>query len=232
MAVDCLPCAVGNHDGCWIPTTTWDCCCPNTYWDKNVNFDSPFTIADAAATPDGITDGSRVEKRERGGQIKEADSVTDLESTGRKRAKLLFPIMEDMPCEWQGLKLAGGGVVPITGCLKGAAADIHHGPNKSTLGNYVGNVHRICKSCHNRWHSINDKFFTGDRAPGMYWYPDVEHKVYEHLPFVYATENDQAAVAVAWIERKAEDTFRTFMEQEIDKLKVLTRQDQPAILDS
>lgn len=224
MAVDCLPCAVGNHDGCWKPTTTWDCCCPDMYW----NDDGPLTLAAVVSTPDGITDG----RKERGGQLKDADSVRDTESTGRKRAAVMFPIIKGMPCEWQGLKLAGGGVVPITGCLKGTATDIHHGPNKSTLGNYVGNVHRICSSCHNRWHSINDKFYDATRPSGMYWYPIVVDTVYEHLPFLYATENDQALVAVAWIEKKAEATFRTFMEQETDKLKPLTRPDQAAILES
>lgn len=224
MAVDCLPCAVGNHDGCWKPTTTWDCCCPDMYW----NDDAPLTLSAVVSSPDGITDG----RKERGGQVKDADSVRDTESTGRKRAAIMFPITEGMPCEWQGLKLAGGGVVPITGCLKGAATDIHHGPNKSTLGNYVGNVHRICASCHNRWHSINDTYYETPRPAGMYWYPRLEFNVYEHLPFLYATTDDQAAVAVAWIERNAEDTFRIFREQEIDKLKVLTRLDQAAILES
>jgi len=33
----------------------------------------------------------------------------------------------------------------------------HHGPDKNTLNNEKGNVHRICHSCHNRWHTLNDE---------------------------------------------------------------------------
>jgi hypothetical protein len=43
------------------------------------------------------------------------------------------------------------------GCISGLQRARHHGPDKSTLNNEVGNVHRICDYCHNRWHTLNDE---------------------------------------------------------------------------
>lgn len=174
--------------------------------------------------PDGTTNrSSDDEKRERGGQLKDPDSITDTESTGRKRAAKLFPIQTGMACEWRRLKLAGGGVVPIVGCIGGVATDRHHGPNKSTLANFIGNVHRICATCHNRWHSVNDQYYSGERPPGIEYLPLSEYTVYEHLPFLYAEDTDLAKAEVAWLESNAEDVFRELMAEETDKLKALTR---------
>lgn len=94
----------------------------------------------------------------RGAPIKNPDAVKDRHSTGRKRAALLYPIFEDQPCEWQGKKNCGGGQ-PIVGCIAGLQIDRHHGPVKDTLRNEPGNVHRICKHCHNRWHAVNDPIY-------------------------------------------------------------------------
>lgn len=233
--VECLPCTMGNHESCWKPNVNLEgrhavvgglCCCPTTVFDLS----NELTFADLTSTPSGeshgITDRSSEdgEKKERGGQIKEANEVTDHESTGRKRAAKLFPIQKGMPCEWRGLKVAGGGVMPIVGCLLGDAKAIHHGPNKSTLANFVGNVHRICDQCHNRWHTVNDKYYTGERPPGISYYPLDEYEVFEHLPFVYATDAELAKSEVAWLESKAATLFQEFIREEIDKLKVLTRQ--------
>lgn len=90
---------------------------------------------------------------------REDGEITDAKSTGRKRAAKLYPLTPDLPCEWQGLKAAGGGSNPIIGCINGIARHRHHGPDKDTLNNSQGNVHRICHHCHNRWHSSNDKYF-------------------------------------------------------------------------
>jgi len=106
------------------------------------------------------------DKKERGGQTKSRDKVKDLESTGRKRAAEMYPIKVGMPCEWSGLKFAGGGVVPIIGCSNGVATNRHHGPDKNTLNNEMGNVHRICAHCHNRYHAANDIFYAGERPAG------------------------------------------------------------------
>lgn len=217
--VDCLPCAAGHHESCWVPSAE-DCCCPATYWDMQPE----LTIAEAlTGGSHGITDGRS--EQGRGGQVKDPDAVTDTESTGRKRAAKLFPIEPGMPCEWAGLKLAGGGVQPIMGCIpegRNAATDIHHGPNKSTLANLVGNVHRICSTCHNRWHTVNDRFYNTPRPAGMYWWPLEEYDVYEHLPFVYPTDQERAANEIAWVQGKANEFLVGLIETEKDKLKSLT----------
>ncbi len=95
-----------------------------------------------------------------GAPVKSAEDVRDPKSTGRKEAAIRFPIIrgpngERPDCEWQGLKNCGGGLA-IVGCINGKQVDRHHGPDKNTLNNAEGNVHRICKTCHNRWHAVND----------------------------------------------------------------------------
>lgn len=113
-----------------------------------------------------------VVKVDRLGPVKDNEDVTDLESTGRKRAAQLYPLKEGMICEWANLKYAGGGVVSVVGCNGNLATNRHHGPDKNTLNNEVGNVHRICASCHNRYHSANDSFYNGDRPSGSIpWLP-------------------------------------------------------------
>ncbi len=87
---------------------------------------------------------------------KEDSEVTDPKSTGRKRAAVEFPIDPNAFCEWRGLANCGGGRNPIIGCISGKQRHRHHGPDKNTLRNETGNVHRICHYCHNRWHAAND----------------------------------------------------------------------------
>lgn len=83
-------------------------------------------------------------------------SLKDQQSTGRKRAARLYPLNREQPCEWRGKVRMGGGDRPILGCLNGYQQARHHGPDKNTLNNEAGNVHRICHECHNRWHAAND----------------------------------------------------------------------------
>lgn len=104
-------------------------------------------------------------KRGTRSQGKRDESLRDQQSTGRKRAAVKYPLHRDNTCEWQGLRFAGGGDFPIVGCLDGLQQARHHGPDKNTLNNDEGNVHRICHSCHNRWHSRND---TEYRWGGIY----------------------------------------------------------------
>lgn len=87
---------------------------------------------------------------------KRDDSLKDQQSTGRKRAARLYPLHSDQPCEWRGRERMGGGSNPIRGCDNGLQQARHHGPDKNTLNNEEGNVHRICHGCHNRWHAAND----------------------------------------------------------------------------
>lgn len=85
-----------------------------------------------------------------------AKDLKDPKSTGRKRAAKLYPLDPSAPCEWRGKKNCGGGKRPIIGCLDGMQKHRHHGPVKDTTRNHEGNVHRICTSCHNHWHELND----------------------------------------------------------------------------
>ena len=93
---------------------------------------------------------------------KDISQYKDPISTGRKRAAQMYPIAPGQVCEWANLKAAGGGVVPITGCVGRPASDRHHGPDKNTMNNAPGNLHRICDHCHNTWHALNDPHY-GDR---------------------------------------------------------------------
>lgn len=86
-------------------------------------------------------------------------------STGRKRAKTMYPMPIGHICEWAGLAAAGGGVHPVVGCPGYPATDIHHGPDKNTLNNMrftagtsdgAQNCHLICSFCHNAWHAANN----------------------------------------------------------------------------
>jgi hypothetical protein len=152
----CLACKAGFHDEC---QDMWDdrlasnqfCCCEglfniegNTAYE---NFDEPEELE---AYFDGYT-GS-----------KNLDSYSDPISTGRKEAAKKFPIKPGMVCEWAWLRYAGGGIEPIIGCPGHPAEAIHHGPDKNTMRNVEGNIHRICAECHNRWHAANDPYY-GER---------------------------------------------------------------------
>ena len=142
----CLPCAAKDHYLCWHPLIN-KCCCYNK--------EGPISESDTTA----------VEKSILGGYQKSPEAITDVTSTGRKRAAVMYPISDGMICEWATLKAAGGGVIPIIGCANSPATAIHHGPDKNTLNNTPNNVHRICADCHNRWHSANDIYY-GERPSG------------------------------------------------------------------
>lgn len=92
-----------------------------------------------------------------------------------------------MVCEWAWLAAAGGGVVPIVGCPGYPASDVHHGPDKNTLRNVEGNVHRICPTCHNRWHALNDPHY-GSRPPADQPFLPVDGEWLEHDPMTKATD--------------------------------------------
>lgn len=99
----------------------------------------------------------KVDFRKHGGT---REKLKDPQSTGRKRAAILYPLAKTEPCEWRGLKNCGGGRRPIIGCLDGLQAARHHGPVKNVTRNHEGNVHRICTRCHNHWHELNDLVYN------------------------------------------------------------------------
>jgi hypothetical protein len=91
---------------------------------------------------------------------KDDSALKDQQSTGRKRAAKMYPLDETALCEWASKKNCGGGKFPIVGCLANLQQARHHGPDKNTLNNEKGNVHRVCHSCHNRWHTLNDEGYV------------------------------------------------------------------------
>jgi hypothetical protein len=143
----CLNCSDGLHWEC-VNVTDGDCCCKNK------------SEAPVAEEDDYDDDEPRYVSR----TYKREGTLKDQQSTGRKRAAKLYPLNPDAPCEWQKLKFAGGGPKPIVGCIDGKQQARHHGPDKNTLNNDPGNVHRICHKCHNRWHTENDPLYEADSA--------------------------------------------------------------------
>lgn len=141
-----------------------------------------------------------------GGGLKDPSDITDVTSTGRKRAAMLLPIMTGMVCDWAGLKWAGGGVQPIVGCKGNKLAqvkknedlpegidsrgELHHGPDKAVLNNAVGrNLHAICSSCHHRWHELNNPSYGGKRPDAhLQWLPS--QPFYSHDPLTRAEPSD------------------------------------------
>jgi hypothetical protein len=118
--------------------------------DNQSDEDSGLREVDSGYIQDGYT------------SAKDLSDYKDPISTGRKRAAEMYPIGAGMVCEWARLKKAGGGVIPIVGCVGRPASDRHHGPDKNTMNNAPGNLHRICDHCHNTWHALNDPHY-GDR---------------------------------------------------------------------
>jgi len=114
--------------------------------------------------------------------------LKDQQSTGRKRAAKLYPLDAMAACEWQKKKHCGGGATPIVGCINGLQQARHHGPDKNTLNNERGNVHRICHNCNNRWHALNDKDYVWGAT-----YPS-------HSP-VEATVQELAASEFEWFQK-------------------------------
>lgn len=194
-AESCWGCVVGLHEECLDLTSTEDtyykCCC--------------------FSKPRGSDEREFV--REIGRPMSNLEDITDVKSTGRKRAAMVAPIFKGMLCEWSGLKYAGGGIQPIVGCQGNTIIDVkrgdgthlqgdrHHGPDKSTLNNAVGtNLHRICVECHHRYHAINDKYYTGSRPQGTeQWLPDPQYgEIYVHDPDTQAKEEDFATTEEWW----------------------------------
>jgi hypothetical protein len=158
----CFFCRAGHCNECeqaWADSFAQDCCCGGKLVftpTGEVKEAGVVSLSDTASSTDTgyIEDGY--------GGTKDIGSYKDPISTGRKRAAEMYPIEVGMICEWANLKFAGGGVVPIVGCIGRAATDRHHGPDKNTMNNALGNVHRICSYCHNTWHGANDPHY-GER---------------------------------------------------------------------
>lgn len=171
----CVYCAVALHEECLRPTIVSEdgpefiCCCPRDDMVGWVEREAP-TASRSKAEPKALGE------------------ITDVLSTGRKRAAMLYPIYPGMVCEWSGLEFAGGGVEPIVGCngnliyptKDGSAGTVHHGPDKNTLNNHPANVHRICWSCHQTWHAKNNRYYGKRPSGDVPFLPKAEYT--EHDP--------------------------------------------------
>jgi hypothetical protein len=156
----CLFCRSGFHNECeqaWLVELEDGCCCGG-----EVKFDQAGNVVVQEQAAD-IIDGKEIDYGyvgEESGFTKNLADYADPISTGRKKAAQVAPIDVGLICEWAGLAKAGGGVVPIVGCIGRPATDRHHGPDKNTMNNALGtNLHRICDHCHNTWHALNDEAY-------------------------------------------------------------------------
>lgn len=209
----CLYCQSGLHEECGQPESLQEvrdviasgtaitapewlkCCCGNQ-----------APVDDEPAERNGV-----------GRPLLPVEQITDITSTGRKRAAKLYPIWPGMVCEWAGLRNAGGGINPIIGCNGNIIADVkrnadlppgvdsrgdrHHGPDKNVLNNEPGNVHRICSPCHNRWHYKNNDTYPGTRPPaGEHWYPEGEWA--PHDPITKASDDELSENERYWTSYK------------------------------
>jgi len=171
----CVSCLQGFHSECNFPN---ECCC---------NESSPESLLSVVQAP-GLTTELDIPS---GGfttaeEYYATTGLKDPHSTGRKRAKELYPLDYDAPCEWRYLKFAGGGESPIVGCTSGKQQSRHHGPNKSTVCNEEGNVHRICHDCHNVYHGIND--------PGYIWGDHIRRNPHDSESLASDVELAQEAI--------------------------------------
>lgn len=214
----CIQCKAGFHEQCesgWDEglAELQLCCCNGLYsaiahWKQVMEAELGDMPSGSGASPSprvqnsigGVTtnhDGS-ARKRGNSGYIapaawpgpKDIGTLADAESTGRKRVKQMYPIKPGTVCEWANLAAAGGGVIPVIGCLGNPATDWHHGPDKNTLDNEkrslgIGdseNVHIVCAFCHNAWHAANDPHYPEyDRQAQQSepWLPEGEFEVHD-----------------------------------------------------
>lgn len=162
----CGMCAAGLHSSC-----IGSCKC----LEANHNYSYSQTETEVDETQESDDSSRHTSSRSTGRSVRSGkrDAVLkDQQSTGRKRAARMYPLNLEAPCEWQGLANCGGGPHPIVGCRTGLQQARHHGPDKSVSNNDEGNVHRICHSCHYRWHAANDNDYDWNKT-----------EVYSHAPW-------------------------------------------------
>jgi hypothetical protein len=165
MSDVCFPCKRNLHDTC----REGDCGCYGRAHKATVGDDAGDNESSGY---DDISDEQSQHNNRRSRRTKPDAALKDQESTGRKRAARLYPLLDNTnqplkssrtagqderaDCEWRFGIRVGGGDNPIQGCVSGKQYARHHGPDKNTLNNEPGNVHRICHNCHNQWHAKND----------------------------------------------------------------------------
>ncbi len=148
MNNQCIRCLRGFHEEC-----KWHDCA--RCHDGSNNYSESDTSSDGDSV-EVITSDLKPDPKVSFRRTKPDAALKDQQSTGRKRAARKYPLNREATCEWASRERVGGGASPITGCVSNLQQARHHGPDKNTLNNDEGNVHRICHSCHNNWHAKND----------------------------------------------------------------------------
>jgi hypothetical protein len=195
-------------DVCWACRTGLHAECFDVQEHSTVEGESALIWYACCCAIDPEPEPDTTERRGVGRPMLNPDDVTDVKSTGRKRAAMLAPIFDGMLCEWACLKYAGGGVQPIVGCydttIKEAkgSGERHHGPDKNVLNNSVGvNLHRICQSCHKRWHAMNDRYYPADRPEAGTQFVPVDYTSYPHDSLTLASDEDLESSDEYWMTR-------------------------------
>lgn len=142
----------------------WECQDPEEC-ENQTNGPAKPTLSDSVLELDDLGSDSEEEEEIEPRTYKDDSALIDQQSTGRKRAAVQYPLDPEALCEWSMKQNAGGGKFAIVGCLANMQQARHHGPDKNTLNNDKDNVHRICHSCHNRWHTLNDEHYNRDVDP-------------------------------------------------------------------
>lgn len=212
----CIPCRMSLHPLCddpsEYPNSVYSTCC---CYSKEVEPENSGGM---------IQSFTEFLKGDTPARHKTGDKMKDVLSTGRHRAAKAKPIKDGMICEWAGLRYAGGGVEPIIGCNNNVLSKQrgkyarHHGPDKSVLNNTDENLHLICPTCHNRWHTLNDPYYgdgTGDSRPeeGQTWLPTVSFS--QHDATTRASAGDMLNNEFMWASRKVEVRDSILVEEEL-----------------
>lgn len=198
----CGPCAAGLYEECENPDTVVGA----DAWIIPCAFAFATVEASKPVKEKGLV----------GRPLSDPDAITDVKSTGRKRAAAIMPFLEGRVCDWAGLKFAGGGVIPILGCsgntiteakktedarAKGAdeVGHRHHGPDKNVLNNSPGvNLHGVCTPCHNRWHALNDPFYAPEGRPDLANVPFLPVEAYFFHDNQTTFTEEEASLADSW----------------------------------
>jgi len=163
----CVPCLRGQHTGCKAVLLAKPDYCECLHGAKETSQNLPEKPLDDSSLPSLFSTDSPDEVITIKSRRQKPDgALKDQQSTGRKRAAKLYPLDREATCEWANKTECGGGNT-ISGCgirmlpsgllsPVGKQQSRHHGPDYNTLNNDPGNVHRICHSCHNAWHAVND----------------------------------------------------------------------------
>lgn len=202
----CVECALESCITCENPSEELACCCGGSFFQlakaQSVNLPDGGILP---SNPDRLKQPSAMhalqeilEKSPGVGRPRLSDDeLSNHVKGGRLRAEREFPIEPNTKCQWAGLSNAGGGVNPIVGCMGSLAKARHHGPDKSTLNNSPENVHLLCPVCHNRWHTLNDRYYDEVRPDDGLAYVPLEPYV-PHDPTSKSTPEMQFENEIWW----------------------------------